>query len=278
MDTVTLADGRTLAYAEYGDPDAPPVLFCHGTPGSRHSGVVFDDQPVRVLVPDRPGIGSSDPLPDARTDAPAAFQSWRDDVAAFTDALGVEEYGVVGFSGGAPFALGAAMAPAATGVALVAPAGPPDAQSATALSRLARHAPSVLRGLFAAQRLVVRRRPVAALELLTDADPDSLSLPSDVDPVAAFAEDYLAATAQGGRWPARETALFADPWDMPDPSVPVGVWYGERDENVPPSTARAVADRIANGDEDVVTALQADHLETLCASREEVAAFLDRTA
>jgi hypothetical protein len=32
--TITLADGRTLAYCEWGDPTGPPVLSAHGAPGS----------------------------------------------------------------------------------------------------------------------------------------------------------------------------------------------------------------------------------------------------
>lgn len=274
METVTLTDGRSLAYEEYGDPDGTPVLFCHGTPGSRLSGVVFDDRPLRVVAPDRPGVGDSTPPRDDRTDPEGALESWRDDVEALTDSLGVDSFGVVGFSGGAPFALAAGTLPSATRVALVAPPGPPETRSTTGFSLLATHTPSVLRGLFAAQRLVVRRRPEAALSLYTDADPSTLSLPPNVDPVDRFAEDYLAATAQGGRWPARETALFAQPWTLPDPSVPVAVWYGENDENVPPSTARAVAERVADGEEDRVTEVPSDHLETLCTSRNGVEEFL----
>ena len=30
--TLTLADGRTLGYAEWGSPDAPLVIYCHGFP------------------------------------------------------------------------------------------------------------------------------------------------------------------------------------------------------------------------------------------------------
>jgi hypothetical protein len=32
---IRLHDGRLLAYAEYGDPAGRPVIFFHGTPGSR---------------------------------------------------------------------------------------------------------------------------------------------------------------------------------------------------------------------------------------------------
>lgn len=274
METIALPDGRTLAYEEFGDPEGPPVVFCHGTPGSRHSAAVFDDQPVRVVAPDRPGVGGSDPAPESYAEPSTALESWRRDVGSLTAELGVDSFGVVGFSGGAPYALAVGTAQAANRVALVAPYGPPDTQESSGLTLLASHAPVVLRGLFAVQRRIVRRDPQRALSLYTDADPGSLSVPPDVDPVERLAADYLAATAQGGRWPARETALFVEPWELPDPSVPVRVWYGEHDGNVPPSTAEAVADRVA--DESV--SLPTDHLESLCESRSSVASFLSPSA
>lgn len=30
--TIELADGRCLAYTEWGHEDAPPVVYCHGFP------------------------------------------------------------------------------------------------------------------------------------------------------------------------------------------------------------------------------------------------------
>lgn len=274
MDTIALPDGRTLAYETYGDPDGQPVVFCHGTPGSRHTAAVLDDQPLHVVAPDRPGIGVSDPRSDPPDSPERALEAWRADVESLADALHLGPFGVAGFSGGAPYALAAGLASEATGVALVAPFGPPEMQASSGLTVVARHAPILLRGLYAIQRPVVRRRPRTALAPFTDADPSALSLPDDVDPLTRFAEDYLAATAQGGRHPARETALFVEPWDLPDPTVPVGVWYGTDDENVPPSTARAVADRVA----DEVASLPCDHLETLCEAREVVASFLSPSA
>lgn len=36
--TIKLRDGRTLGYAEYGDPNGRPVLHFHGFPSSRYEG------------------------------------------------------------------------------------------------------------------------------------------------------------------------------------------------------------------------------------------------
>jgi pimeloyl-ACP methyl ester carboxylesterase len=53
---LALPDGRVLGWAEYGDPGGPPVVFLHGTLGSRISRP--DDAAwagVRLITVDRPG-------------------------------------------------------------------------------------------------------------------------------------------------------------------------------------------------------------------------------
>lgn len=268
MESITLSDGRTLAYETHGDPDGPPVVFCHGTPGSRRSAALLGDLPLCVIAPDRPGIGGSDPNPEL------SFDAWRADVVELTDALGVESFGVLGFSAGAPFALAAGGAAGAERVALVAPAGPPDTAPTDALELFGRHAPILLRGLFGLQRRIVGRKPESALSLLTDADPASLSVPDDIDPVETMAEDVLLATARGGTWPARELSLLSESWSVTDPGVPVSVWYGRNDDNVPPTVATEVADRL----DATTTGLDADHLETLLEARTEFSEFLSPSA
>ena len=98
---VAAPDGRTLRVAEYGDADGFPILFSHGTPGSR-----LDRHPdpstyegYRLVSYDRPGYGGSTARPDRDVAAVA------DDVAAIADALGIERFGVFGVSGGGPHAL-----------------------------------------------------------------------------------------------------------------------------------------------------------------------------
>ena len=124
---LTLPDGRRLAYADYGDPAGPVVLECVGTPQSRLPDPVqvteAEQAGLRMIVPDRPGFGRSDPRP-GRT-----LTDWPADAAALTDALGVDRFPVLGASGGGPYAVacGVVLADRVTRVALVAPAAPADA-------------------------------------------------------------------------------------------------------------------------------------------------------
>ena len=98
---VTLRDGRQLAYTEWGDPDGKPVLYFHGMPGSRlwcPDEVATAAAHVRLIVPDRPGFGRSDPL-ERRT-----YADWPKDVEALADELGIDSFAVVGVSAGGPYA------------------------------------------------------------------------------------------------------------------------------------------------------------------------------
>ncbi len=104
---VRTSHGRTLAYAQIGDPDGTPVFVLHGTPGSRLSGRHPDpsrvaDAGLRVITYDRPGNGRSTRHPGrAVVDCVA-------DIAAIADALGIDRFLVTGGSGGGPHALAAA--------------------------------------------------------------------------------------------------------------------------------------------------------------------------
>jgi pimeloyl-ACP methyl ester carboxylesterase len=58
MTTITLHDGRTLAYVEYGKSNGKPVFFFHGIPGSRLFTPPDEGtqrQGVRLICTDRPG-------------------------------------------------------------------------------------------------------------------------------------------------------------------------------------------------------------------------------
>ena len=101
-----LPDGRMLAYAEYGDPDGIPVLGVHGTPGTRHIFSLADASAckhgLRMIAPDRAGVGDSEDRPDH------TLEGHVEDLIALADHLGVEKFGVFGFSGGGPYTAEAA--------------------------------------------------------------------------------------------------------------------------------------------------------------------------
>jgi pimeloyl-ACP methyl ester carboxylesterase len=102
---VRLPNGRRLGYAECGNPSGPLVLYFHGTPGARVEIALIAEEAaaagVRLIAVERPGVGLSDFYVCRRV------LDWPADVAAFVDALGYAgtSFGVIGMSGGAPYAL-----------------------------------------------------------------------------------------------------------------------------------------------------------------------------
>ncbi len=108
MDVFRTGDGRALEYLQLGDPGGQPVVHLHGTPGTAGSAALLEEaarrQGVRLLAISRPGYGES-------TTTPPGLLSVGRDVGDLASGLGVDEFAVLGVSGGGPFAL-------ATGVAL----------------------------------------------------------------------------------------------------------------------------------------------------------------
>jgi pimeloyl-ACP methyl ester carboxylesterase len=104
---LTTPDGRTLAVAEWGDPNGKPVITFHGTPGSRIG--YWTPEPeiwarfgLRKFSFDRPGYGESTRLPGRSVDDVVP------DVVTIADAFGLRRFAVTGGSGGGPHVLACA--------------------------------------------------------------------------------------------------------------------------------------------------------------------------
>jgi pimeloyl-ACP methyl ester carboxylesterase len=106
MQTATGTDGRTIAFAEWGDLTGFPVFSLHGTPGSRlfrhHDESKYAEVGARVITYDRPGYGGSDRCRGRDVVDGVA------DVVAIADELGIERFAVTGASGGGPHSLAVA--------------------------------------------------------------------------------------------------------------------------------------------------------------------------
>lgn len=105
-ETLTLKDGRNLAYARYGaktTPNTIPIFYFNGTPSSRLECLLIDEPARRLGIPliatDRPGFGQSSYQQD-RT-----LLQWPRDVLQLADHLGIAQFGIIGLSGGGPHAL-----------------------------------------------------------------------------------------------------------------------------------------------------------------------------
>ena len=252
---VHLKDGRRLAYAAYGTAEGIPVIALHGLPGSRLQYYTDDAitaaANVRLIVPDRPGYGFSDPLPERRV------VDWAADVATLADTLGIRRFHVLGLSGGGPYALACAatLRDRVARVSLVSALGPLDTHGSTVgmmlpnrlLLRLVRRVPAIVRPGVRATSAVLRSLPGLYRWWLkahvSEADRTVLSDPA----VAAMLRNDLAqALRQGvaGVW--SDLNALTSPWgfEMDQVDTPVDVWHGDTDRIVPQQMGHVFAQRL----------------------------------
>jgi pimeloyl-ACP methyl ester carboxylesterase len=267
-DAATLPDGRSLAYAEYGDPDGFPVFYCHGTPGSRISGSIARDRKAdagaRVVAPDRPGFGRSDPDPER------ALSDWADDVAALADSLGIAKYGVVGFSGGGPYALAcAAHRPVRVTrcavVSGVAPRGAADAGLSRfdrTLKAAARWSPHLGRPWVWAMRRVIGDAD-SFTDVVGDPKDGDLADPRLGETGRIMLSDFREGVRQGSRAVATDYGVLGSEWDfdLGDVSAPTRVFHGSDDDHVPLAAGKHLASKVPDARLTVVDG--ADHFRPI---------------
>ena len=260
-----LPGGRRIGYAEYGDPNGPVVLWFHGTPGGRRQFPLVGRRAaeklgLRVVMVERPGSGLSDPHP---YDNIAEFAA---DMACVGDALGAERLGVVGLSGGGPYALACAgTEPLASRVAAVAvlggvtPAVGPEAGASGAISLALRFDSvlSTMRKPFAriTAGLLMPIIPMAHLAYrgMTRVMPEGdRRVFDDPEIEAMFIDDIVRVLA--GNAPCQalidDARLFARDWGfrLADIKVPVRWWHGDADSIVSLGDAEKAAAHLADAE------------------------------
>jgi pimeloyl-ACP methyl ester carboxylesterase len=245
---VVVAD-RTVRVREAGDPGGSPVLYFHGTPGSRLD-VSFGDEiaaeaGVRLVSFDRPGYGGSSP-------GPFGLRSVGSDALIVASELGVQRFATLGLSGGGPFALAtAAVDPGrVTRVGVASGAGPfqevPGA--ADRLSEIDARAAGMIAGnpaeaaaTFASGFLsseVLDQGDDAVREAfdgaLSERDRILFADPVIGTKVIASMREGLRQGPGGAGW---DNVAWVGPWDIDLAAIetPVLLWYGEDDLMAPPA-------------------------------------------
>jgi pimeloyl-ACP methyl ester carboxylesterase len=253
--TLSLADGRRVAWAEWGDPQGEPVLFLHRNPGSRlldPDSTATASAGVRLITIDRPGYGRTDPIADPTRAAVAS------DVAAVVGDIGVDDVALIGWSGGGVFALEAAAALGRRLHSLSLACTPaPDEEIPWV--------PDEFRGLMAQ----ASSDPAQALASITSAcafyseNPET-AVESDPGPAdaevraqAGIADALRTMMREGARQGAlgMATDIVAasrgEPLPLAEIQAPVRLWYGDADW-VGPEHGRWYADRFANAQLQIV--------------------------
>ena len=248
--TFVLPDGRRMSWAEYGSADGAPLVMLHGTPGSRlqfqwmHG--LAANAGIRVIAPERPGYGASDPMPGG-----ISLAEYADDLQQLLDHLELPAVSLCGVSGGGGFALAAALAHPERFVRLIlVAAGLPAPRAARRgmalpvqlLLLLARYAPGITGRLLAAQLSADPDSAVsrAGKRFMPTSDRRLLDAP---EWRRQFDDDFREAMRQGPAAAVHDLALGRGPLgvDPADLTVETVLLHGTEDVNVPVGIARWVA-------------------------------------
>ena len=283
---LTLRDGRTLAWCEYGPVDGRPLLQFQGTPGSRYARHphedAYDRLNVRVCMFDRPGYGASSRLPGRGISVVA------DDAAQLLDHLGLDAVPAIGRSGGGPHVLAfAARHPdrvrAATVVVGAAPLEEDDLGGLIPTNRdgwyAARESWQAVYDLLAPQREAILADPLAGIRAVMGAAPASdQAVMDDPDFQRVFVESSTEAFRPGAEGWADEGMALSLPWDFDPVDVRCSVtwWHGEHDANAPIAAVRRLLTEMP--DVDLRVWSEAGHLEAYYRHDEMVAELLARSA
>ncbi len=250
---ISRGDGSVIALEVVGEQDATPVLFCHGLADSRLSAYWFRqtaaDLGLRLLAPDRPGTGGTDPRPLSQ------LAGWVEDATLVLDALRVESAALLGVSAGGPFAAAcaAAMPGRARSLTLVSPLGAPGwptrgmAAGERLSLTLARHAPAFSGWSMGSLGALARRSPGLFLGLVATSLPDidnrALAQPG---PRESFLTNYAEAFRRGSWGVAQDLRILTRPWgfDLGSIKVPTWIHHGDADTTVPLQHARLFAETI----------------------------------
>lgn len=248
---ITLPDRRKLGYAEYGVPTGRPVMFFHGSPGSSYIHVdmagIAARRGIRLIAVDRPGYGLSGPKPGR------AMLDWPDDIAALADALGLERFAIIGFSGGSPYALACAykLTDRMMKIALAGTLAPQGAAgvmegmspAVSGLYALAQSNPDELRNTFAA----VAPSPAALVAAMSvsasEWDKNIINARH-----SEFETEYTQTLRSGVEGVASDFVLASGDWGFPLDGIntETHLWCGTADCNTPPAMTAYISSTLPN--------------------------------
>ncbi|MCX2713257.1 alpha/beta fold hydrolase [Mycolicibacterium sp. J2] len=243
---IAVSADRQIGFAEFGDPQGRAVFWLHGTPGARRqipaeARAYAELERIRLIGLDRPGIGSSTPHQYPNV---LAFAQ---DLRVIADTLGIDDFAVVGLSGGGPYTLATAAAlpdrvVAAGVLGGVAPYVGPDAIG-SGLMDLGSWVAPVLEVAGTPIRLMAATLirllgPMAspALDLYARLSPEGdRRLLSRPEFKAMFLDDLPNGSRKQLAAPFADVVVFVRDWGfrLDEVKVPVHWWHGDKDHIVP---------------------------------------------
>ena len=284
---ITLPDHRKLAYAEFGKPDGYPVFFFHAAPSSRLEPLFIGDDiffklGLRVICPDRPGMGQSD------FQSRRGFSDWPKDVVFLADTIGLNQFSVLGVSGGGGYAAvcAAKIPERLSKVVIASGAWRIDSEAMKAIGfpmnmmwQVAAHAPIFLPFILKTLMKMMSQPPKDGSKPVS-APPNNMMPAADHAVMAqpgrtAINQQVLSEVMrQGSKGPVWDMRLYVRAWDF-DPAeiqIPLTLFHGEQDKNFPVGIVQRMARRLPRAA--LITYPEDGHISTYVNHFDEIAKAL----
>jgi pimeloyl-ACP methyl ester carboxylesterase len=240
---ITLSNGLRLGYAEYGDPRGEVAFYFHGWPSSRLQGCLFDDlakkHGMRLICPDRPGIGLSDPQP-GRT-----LADWQQTLTELAAHVGADNWHVIAWSGGGPYLLSTALLmPKRLLSASIICGAPPliflgDREMFWIyrwLIQLRKLLPTVLGGILKLGALIAGMKPGCLVHrlLLKMLGAEDRRILSDPKVFKVVCKATLGALSRPAADVIADADIYLSEWgfEVSRIAVPIHFWHGKQDRNI----------------------------------------------
>lgn len=245
-----------ISYAEFGSLDGAPVMYFHGWPGSRIQASLAEqaakEHQLRVIAPDRPGLGRSPYRPRR------VMTDWPAQVAQLADHLNWDRFSVLGVSGGGPYALacGALLPDRIARVGICCGVPYPDwlrhptksSGRSRALVNMRDNHPFITRIVVSGMRRFVRNVPAGVVlrpvqPLLPPADRKNLANPKTREFIGRSISEAFYGPVDGLLLDAE---LLVTDWGF-DPSeirTEIAFWHGSQDTVCPLSQAEETMAKI----------------------------------
>lgn len=250
------ADGRELAWTEFGDRQGAPIVAFHGSPGSGYDFAGVSEtaagKGVRLIAVDRPGYGLS------TFDPARSYESGAHDIGELADHLGIDRFAVIGHSSGGPNAAACAwfLADRLSCCAIVSGPAPPEAgiskhevmrQNRIAL-RLQLTAPRLMSAAWGAGLRQAQRRPDKVLAYMRRTLPAcDVAVIERPDTAAGLRVAFARPVSRtAGHAAVQDIQLEHKPcgFRLGDIAISVHVWHGDADRNVVVANGRYQAKAI----------------------------------
>lgn len=249
---ITLPDGRKLAYAEFGQPNGYPVIYFHGGGVcSRLEPLLLGDElisqsGIRMIAPDRPGIGQSDFQPNR------GFADYPPDVVFLANALGLDKFSVLGISGGGGYVSACAAKIPDRLLNAVVVSGAWEMNDLSDLPMLTRWVFILAKKFPALYEIILKLLlrsfqgdPKKLLAMIKKQSP-AVDYAILEQRIQAFQTAAIEALRQGTKGAALDVLLYLHPWDfsLDEIQIPITFFHGGQDRNVPISMAKRAVHKL----------------------------------